>query len=158
MKSIKKKMLKLAQLNNSPQDIALGVAVGVFIAHTPFYGFHTFIALAFAVLIRRVNKIAILSGLLVTVPPIAPFVYWIEYKIGRIVLGNSYPSFSWVTWEHFINHSMRILFYPLFVGGVILGIVNAIIFYCAVLFLIRKIRIRYEPVTSINIDKIRDMG
>lgn len=150
MRKVKEKVIELARLNNSPREIAFGISLGVFIAHSPFYGLQTLAALILAVFIRRINRIAILTGLLVTIPPAAPFVYWAEYRIGKFVLGNNYPSFSWASVEEFIRHGIYRFFYPLFVGSIILGFFSSLVFYFVTLVLVRKIRARHSKSTRVG--------
>jgi len=60
IKKFKNIFQRLIHLNNSPPEIALGVAVGAFICIIPLYGFHTIMVIIFALLIPKANKIAIL--------------------------------------------------------------------------------------------------
>ena len=86
---IKKIIHKIRQLlweHHEPKQVALGVAVGVFIGCSPFYGFHTVLALLVSFAIHRANRLAILAGTQVSLPFIAPFIYWAEYKIGKFLL------------------------------------------------------------------------
>jgi len=59
---IKNRLSDLFKTHNTPHEIALGVAVGVFIGFTPLYGLHLFIVLLFALIIPDMNKIAMLIG------------------------------------------------------------------------------------------------
>ncbi|MDD5060180.1 MAG: DUF2062 domain-containing protein, partial [Candidatus Omnitrophica bacterium] len=74
---LKEKILKLLKFNNTPQEIALGVGIGAFIAIMPVYGLHTVLVIIAALLIPRVNKIALLIGTNVSLPPTVPFITWI---------------------------------------------------------------------------------
>jgi len=129
IKKFKAAIIKLIKLNSTPNGIALGVAIGAFIAITPTYGFHTLLVIIAAILIPRVNKIAILLGTNVSLPPTLPFITWAGYEIGRAVLHKNYPALNSSYFNHFTLHSIRDLYYPLFVGSVILGIACAVILY-----------------------------
>ena len=61
--AFKERFLKLWRSNISPNEIALGVAIGVFIGITPLYGFHIIMATISAFTIKRVNKVAIFLGM-----------------------------------------------------------------------------------------------
>lgn len=139
---LKEKILHLLTLNNTPHDIALGVAVGVFIAILPIYGFHTLTMIAAAILIRRANKIAILLGTNISLPPTLPFITWVGYEIGRIILKNGFAPLSWSDFRY-INFGKAAKLYPaLFLGSVILGIICAIVFYFLSLIIAKKLKKR----------------
>ena len=142
MGKLKKRLLLLVKSNNTPREIALGVAIGVFIAITPLYGFHTLMVIIFALLIPRTNKIAILVGTNISIPPTTPLITWAGYSIGKFILGNNYPALEWLTLKNLTFRDIPYLFYPLFVGSLILGIICAIVFYFIVLFVIGKMRKR----------------
>ncbi len=56
--TIKQRFLSLLKMNNTPEEIALGVSLGVFIGVTPLYGFHTLMVILFALAVKKANKIA----------------------------------------------------------------------------------------------------
>jgi len=127
--TLKERLFRLLRLNNSPPEIALGVAIGVFIAITPLYGFHTIMVIIAALLIKRANKIAILLGTNISTTLTFPFITWGGYNIGTKVLGNHYPPLQWQTFKHFSYKTILEFYYPLFIGSLIMGLVLAIIFY-----------------------------
>lgn len=134
---LREKIVRLLQLNNTPHEIALGVGIGAFIAIMPLYGLHTVMVILFALIIPRVNKIAILLGTNVSLPPTVPFITWIGYNIGRSVLGGGYPALQQVDFKNFtIKHFMN-LYYPLFIGSIIEGLACAVILYLVVFWAIK---------------------
>lgn len=131
----------VVKLNSSPERIAFGVAVGVFIGVTPLYGMHTVLALFAAMLIPRTNKIAILAGTNITIPPLAPLVSWLGYVIGRLILHNpQYPVLNWAVLKSLSVDDITFLYYPLFLGSIVLGVILAVVFYFIALFSIRAMR------------------
>ncbi len=87
--SFKKWLLKIKELlseNRRPQDIALGIAIGVYIGCSPFYGFHTLLAVLVALVLHNTNRLAIILGTQISLPFLAPFIYWVEYKVGKKLL------------------------------------------------------------------------
>jgi len=134
--TLKQRIIALLKLNNTPHEIALGVAIGVFIAITPLYGLHTIMVVTAAFLIRRVNKLAILLGTNVSTTPTFPFITWAGYNLGRFILGNSYPLLHWPTFKHFNYKQILQLYFPLFIGSVILGLMLAVFFYFVTLWFI----------------------
>ena len=131
---LKEKILKLLKLNNTPQEIALGVAIGAFIAIMPVYGLHT------ALLIPRVNKIALLIGTNVSLPPTVPFITWIGYSIGRFLLGEGYPVLHCSDFKNFNPKNFINCYYPLFIGSIIEGLICGVILYFLTLWFIKRRR------------------
>ncbi|MDI6758925.1 MAG: DUF2062 domain-containing protein [Candidatus Omnitrophota bacterium] len=136
--TLKDKIIRLLKLNNSPHEIALGVGLGAFIAIMPLYGLHTIMVIIAALLIRRVNKIALLVGTNVSLPPTVPFITWIGYSIGRFILGNDYPAFNWLDFKHFSLKNFMQFYYLLFVGSLIEGFICAIILYFLTRHFVKK--------------------
>lgn len=128
--TLKERFLRLLRLNNSPHEIGLGVAIGVFIAILPVYGLHTIMVIIAALLIKRVNKIAILLGTNISTTITFPFITWAGYSIGRLLINNDYPLLQWQIFKHFSYKTLLGLYYPLFIGSVVLGLALAVIFYC----------------------------
>ena len=138
MKAKFKKILsKLVHLNNTPAEIALGIAIGVFIATLPIYGLHTLILLLAALIVRKANKIAMLVGTNISLPPTVPFITWAAYEIGRAIID---PKLAPLTWNDFRNINLPAIAekYPvLFVGSVVLGAVCAVAAYILTFFIVR---------------------
>jgi uncharacterized protein (TIGR03546 family) len=139
---VKEKILHLFTLNHTPHDIALGVAIGVFIAILPIYGFHTLSMIIAAILIRRANKIAILLGTNISLPPTVPFITWAGYEIGRLILRNGFAPLSWSDFRYISFQKVAKLYPALFVGSIILGIICAIVFYFISFFIARMLEKR----------------
>ncbi len=91
-KYFKKTLKKLFEENKDPQSIAIGVAIGVAIAIIPVYGFQTVLAVAVATLFRRfkINKIAVILGSQLSIPPIAPFIFAVDYGVGNVITGKNW--------------------------------------------------------------------
>ena len=83
-------------LDEEPSRLATGMAVGVFIGCTPFYGLHTLLALLVAV-IFRLNKVATVTGAWINLPFFAPFVYAFALRLGEAILSRDFSSFSWAS-------------------------------------------------------------
>jgi len=127
--TLKERFFRLLKLNNSPPEIAIGVAIGVFIAILPVYGLHTILVIITALLIKRVNKIAILLGTSISTTLTFPFVTWGGYNLGRLILGNNYPPLQWQTFKHFSYKTILNFYYPLFIGSLIMALALAVVFY-----------------------------
>ena len=75
----------VCHLDDEPWKIALGLAVGVFISCTPFYGLHTLMAIG-AAFALRINKASTITGAWLNLPWFAPFVYALSLKVGEFIL------------------------------------------------------------------------
>lgn len=79
----------ILMLDGSPHTIALGTAIGMFVALTPTVGIQMLIVLAIAFLVRpffRFNKMAALITVYVSNPLTVVPLYWFNYKVGTIFL------------------------------------------------------------------------
>lgn len=74
---------------DSPTKKALSIALGVFIGLSPFWGFHTFLAIFLAVVLN-LNKAIAFAFSNVSLPPFIPFILYASSKIGQFVLGVKY--------------------------------------------------------------------
>lgn len=133
---IKEKVINLIKSHSNPHGIALGVAIGVFIAIMPVYGLHTVLVIIAAFLVRPANKLAILLGTNVSLPPTVPFITWGSYEIGRFLLGKNYPALTRSFFANFNLRTAKDLYYPLFVGSAVFGLACAITFYFITLFFV----------------------
>lgn len=77
----------MLMLDDSSHRIALGAAIGIFIAMTPTVGIQMLIVLALAVVTRpwfRFNKVAALLMVYVSNPLTVVPIYWFNYKLGSL--------------------------------------------------------------------------
>jgi uncharacterized protein (TIGR03546 family) len=139
-RKIKVEILRLLKSNSGPNEIALGIALGVIIGFLPFYGLHTVIVLGIAMLIPHTNRIAMLIGMNVTIPPTAPFVYWASYSVGRFLLGNKAPALNIESIKSLTMSDIPGLFYTLFYGCIVLGMVCAVAAYFATYYFVAGIK------------------
>ena len=119
----------------SPERIAKGFAVGVFIAFSPFLGFHTILCIFFSLLLNA-SKTASILGSLVCNPLTIPIIYFSEYEIGKLIMkflrfdvqNVSLSDFKAVTLKAIIEFGESVA-YPVFIGSIIFGVVFSIIAY-----------------------------
>lgn len=140
--NFKRIFLRLLLGNSTPQGIALGVAIGAFIGILPLYGLHTVLVIIAAILVRPANKVAILLGTNISLPPTVPFITWSGYEIGRFILKGRFEALQWsdfknISFQYILNH-----YEPLFLGSVILGVICAPAIYFMVFFVIKGIKRR----------------
>ena len=120
---------KLFAIQDSPESIACGMGVGVFLGFTPLYGLKTLLALLLAILLRG-NKIAAVIGVNLhdVVLPLVPVVLGMEYELGFWLLSRPHhlPAsldlihlrpHEWLRWTTFFDVGM-----PMLVGSLMMGI------------------------------------
>lgn len=82
---------RLLRLNDTPEKIAGGMAIGVFIGlfPTPWIGL---ILAPFLATILKQNRVASVLGTLVMNPITQPFVYAFSYTLGLLLLGQGFQN------------------------------------------------------------------
>jgi uncharacterized protein (DUF2062 family) len=130
LKEIAAGFIGMLKAHHAPHEIALGVAIGCFIGMLPLYGFHTLLCVGAALLIPGANRLAILLGTNVSLPPTVATITWTGYDIGRALLAHKhYPPLSWDYIRHLKMSRIGEFYYPLFVGSVVLGLGCALVLY-----------------------------
>jgi uncharacterized protein (DUF2062 family) len=77
---------RILHIGDSPHKIALGLAIGLFIAWTPLLGVHILLVIALAMLLQA-NKFAALVSVWVSNIFTFAFIYYPNYLVGRVVCG-----------------------------------------------------------------------
>jgi hypothetical protein len=135
---------QLRQLRGKPHEIALGMAIGVFIGITPTIPLHTILAVSLALLVRG-SKLAAALGVWVSNPLSIPLFYYGSYRIGKLVLGL--PGISLPDDRSLLAMASLggEIVGAMLLGGVILGIVPAIVAYVLTLKLASSRRFQGAP-------------
>lgn len=84
--------LLLKRMSGEPGVIARGIALGTFIGFTPTLPFHTMATLFLAPVLRANPLAGIGAGILVCNPLTIPIIYYLSWRIGVLVTGN---TISW---------------------------------------------------------------
>lgn len=139
--TIKAKVLEVLHLQETPRRTALAFAIGVFIAFSPAYGFHT-VAAIFCAWAFRLNFAALLLGNFLNNPwttvPILGGTMW----TGFLILGvPNTPSFSWdnLTTET-LYETLFPYILPFTIGACTLSVIGAILSYPLALLLVSRYR------------------
>lgn len=143
---------RLRRLPDPPHRIARGIASGVFVSFTPFFGFHFVISAAIALTIRG-NLVAAMLATLVGNPLTFPFIAAASISTGEWILGvdttvplsEIFGAFSMAfgeLWHNLVSlvtdevaHWDRLqtffygVFLPYLVGGILPGLVAGIAAY-----------------------------
>jgi len=129
-KSLKKKSIKgfikeyLLDSKDSNAKLSWSVALGLFVGLTPFWGWQLIIAFGVSYLFK-LNKFVTVTASNISIPPILPFLLFLSYFTGGLVLGLK-TQFSYNTGFNleWIKHNLV----QYIVGSFILGIIFAVVF------------------------------
>jgi len=144
MRQAKLNLLRFIRLSGTPDEVAKGFALGIFIGMTPTFGFQMALAIFFAFLLRE-NKLAAVLGVWITNPVTAPFIYAAEYEFGRRLLQLEPLTFKIdFTFDALMALSWEILV-PLLVGSLVFGLLSTAISYAVVLRMIPSLKTLRVP-------------
>ena len=142
-------MRQLQELRGKPHEISLGLAIGVFVGITPTIPFHTVLAVALAAALRG-SKLAAALGVWVCNPLTIPVFYYGSYRLGSFVLGL--PELTLPT-EHSVFYLLQLgghVTAAMLHGGVLLGILPALLTYFLTYKFTGSSRFRGEPISSVD--------
>ena len=147
---------RVLHIDDTPHRIALGVAIGIFITWTPTVGFQMLLVLGLSWLLGA-NKLVGVPFVWISNPATMVPIFLPNYYLGKWVLGSDSqaPDFagaitlsgSWLetvqkwwaaTWQ---------VFWPLWVGSIIIGLFLGILSYGLIYYAVvkyRKIRHRHD--------------
>jgi len=131
--------IRIKSLQGEPHYIAMGMAVGVFVAFTPTIPFHTILAVSLAFVCRG-SKPAALLGSWLSNPLTIPAFYYGSYRLGMILLGRHISTSILNGDIHGLLKMGWDVAVAMISGGVMLGIVPAVTAYFLTLKLVHRIR------------------
>jgi hypothetical protein len=124
---------QLGRIKGKPVEIARGVAIGILVGMTPFFGIHVVMSLALSWLFRG-HYVAALIGIQITNVFTAPFVYALTYKVGSLFYGVDIVfHFS----DLFSMATLRDVTVSLTIGGLMVGLPLALIAHRCVMMMLR---------------------
>lgn len=149
----------LMSLDDPAWKIALGLAIGIFISCTPFYGLHTVLAIVVATVVR-INKAVTVTGAWLNLPWFAPFVYGLALRLGEVVLAGErrpvtdrarwaelsaslWPLYSWSDVMQTLAAYSDLLFdasKALLIGSLLVGLGAGTVTYLVALAAIHELR------------------
>ena len=123
--TIKNWLDECRKLSGDPRYIGRGMAIGIFVSLTPFFPFHTAIAVTLSILLRG-SKRAAAVGVWLSNPLTIPLCYYIIYKVGIVILGmDTAYNPHWKTFADIVTMGIDIV-YAMIIGGAVLGTALAI--------------------------------
>lgn len=136
----------LLGLNDSPHRIALGVALGVFIAFTPTFGLQILLYLGIASAIGA-NKLSGIGPLFINNPLTLLPMYYGAWRLGGFMMeaaGSPLPPIAWEGDLTLMLGSITDIGIELWLGSVVLGIIAAIPAYFIAIIAVERFRRRSE--------------
>ncbi len=148
LESIKTELFNPAR---TPEMKALSVALGTFIAFSPFMGFHFIMAFTLAALYKPLDKVLLVGFTIVnnwwTMVPLYALGLW----VGGVLTGVSGFTATAIQWDMFklrnffngsafvyIGHTLKPMLLPFIVGNMVTAVVAALLAFFIVRFLLKK--------------------
>jgi hypothetical protein len=181
IRSLRDRIRLTLHSRGSPEAIARGVALGLFVAVSPLFGLHIPITLLAATFLRANRPAALLAVFTSNVATFAP-IFTFTYAVGaRLLPGRpplevrsllntiaermrGRPFFHVVEAALDLFHSLKGLFWPLLLGGLIVGTLAAVVAYPLTLRLILQMRNRRKkwlathPNTLRRLERMRSVS
>jgi uncharacterized protein (TIGR03546 family) len=136
---LKDYILRFIKKGLSPHEIALSLAVGIFVAFIPVFGTHTVIAI-FLAYILRVNTLIVLLGTQISNPLSFPFQIFISAEVGNLILNGALLEIKFSKEINYLSHYL----WPIIVGSLILGIGLSVASYLLTKVILKKRRARHD--------------
>ena len=134
--------LKLIRVKDSKDKLAIGFACGSMVSFSPFIGFHFFLAVIFAYILRG-NMVASLIGTFIGNPFTFPFIWIFIYQVGNIFFKNDKNFSLEFTFQSLFDQGYDILI-PMLIGSLIVSIPIWLISYFSVKFLMSSFKKRKD--------------
>ena len=132
--------LKLVRVKDTQDKLAIGFACGSMVSFSPFIGFHFFLAIIFAYILRG-NIVASLIGTFIGNPFTFPFIWIFIYKVGNIFFKNDQNVSLELTFQSLFDQGYDILM-PMLIGSLIVSIPIWLISYFTLKFLMSSFKKR----------------
>ena len=134
-------------LHGNPHYIAMGMAIGVFVAITPTIPFQTIIAVGLAFILKG-SKAAAALATWISNPLTMPIFYYVSYKAGGVLFGTSIPAgFASGNVTEILKLGFDVTM-ALIGGGVVIGILPGFIAYFIMRKIISKLRSRRNTISK----------
>lgn len=148
-RALKKILYDLALKEKSPKKLTLSCCLGIYIAFSPWVGFHTIMIFVFAWLFRLNPAVTFTSTYILNNPWTMTPLYFADYVFGDFVLKSWFGIDSmainpvWMTWfnknlTHYTGFN-GFSFWAFMIGGNLLGIILSVILYPILLSFFKKI-------------------
>ena len=156
---IQSTLRQVLHLRESPHRTALAFAIGVFIAFSPTYGFHTLLVL-FCTWAFGLNFLALMAGAFLNNPWTLVPILGLTFLTGVRLLGLSDPPpFDWSDLS-FMAIYRQVMPYalPFFFGGTVLSVLGAALSCPAAYYFIVKYRRVHPSDRDMPLPPSREVG
>lgn len=138
--------LKVMRIGGSPHAVAIGLAIGVVSAWTPFLGLHILFAIPVAYLLGG-SMVAAALGTAFANPLTCPIIWPLSWEIGEFLLGNRVDGAKHIDLAALFAHLdlsqlWRPILEPMLIGSLPPGILCGLAFYLVTYLGIRSFRNR----------------
>ena len=151
-KYVRDRIRGVLKLNDPPHKLALAMALGVFIAFSPWFGLHIASCIALA-WVLRLNKVVVLTATFINNPwttvPMYGFCLWVGFKLtGR---DAALPKIDWAS-LHFrdLFTVLEPFLWPFVVGTLAVGAAAAALSYALFFWLVKRYRSENAAITSVT--------
>ncbi|MCA9205612.1 MAG: DUF2062 domain-containing protein [Planctomycetales bacterium] len=145
-------MHNMLHADDPPHQLALGVAIGVFVTFTPTVGAQMLLAVFLAWLLRA-NKVVGVPIVWISNPATIVPIFWTCYYVGRRLLGQpgigrewwselAHPPQGWWVAVKFYWSRLMEIAAPLWLGGCLVGLALGAVAYWSVYYLLCWYRMR----------------
>jgi hypothetical protein len=150
-------LMRIGELQGEPRYIAMGMAIGVFVAVTPTIPFHTIIALALAIILKG-SKPAAIIAVWFSNPLTIPALYYGSFKIGTLLRGESMPyDIQFESIPELLDMGLDVTL-AMLLGGALLGIIPAVTTYFVTFRVFIKLRDRSRQRARMTKDGVPEDG
>ncbi|SMD33925.1 hypothetical protein SAMN04488029_1742 [Reichenbachiella faecimaris] len=131
---LKRHFLEVLRTKTSDHSVAMGFAVGSFVAILPTPGISFLIGIGIVAIFKTINKYALFLAMVVwNIWTLAP-IYWASYEIGEAIFGDvEKVIFDIKEWDQVFDYSLRFL-----IGNLFLSTPIAVLSYFLVRAGVRK--------------------
>lgn len=133
-------LVRLRQLEGNPHNVALGMAVGIFVSILPIIPLQTIVAVALAFVVRG-SKSAAALGTWLSNPLTIPLVYFANYKFGCFLLGyaTTHDSIAFDSFAELMALGIDVT-RAMIVGGAVIGAALGVLAYFVTFRVYRRLR------------------
>jgi len=123
--------------DNSNATIALSLALGVFLAFSPAWGFQTVLSISLALLLKLNKVLALITVNLSSIPPLIPLIFIAGYQTGSLVLDGEFQKDV----PDLMNFkSLGENFFQFILGSLVFAILLALVFYLVIYLILGRYR------------------
>jgi hypothetical protein len=148
--------MTLMTLPDTPHNIALGAAIGMFFGFTPLFTMKTLLAFFITWLFRANKTAAVITVTLHDVLlPLVPAMFFWQYRLGMWALYHRVPQRAgfrrvplsdWMEWTTFLTMGR-----PILVGSLFFAVPGAILVYFGLRAVLIRSRTKNDPPSNRNL-------